>query len=321
MILTLTANPSIDRTTTIAVPLERGGVYRLAMQSDVPGGKGINVSAAVANADHDTLALYPAAATGRFSRLLAETDVPHEPIDTDDEARVNLTIIEDDGTTTKLNTPGAQLSRQDAARVLDALGRHCRDASWVVLAGSLPPGAPVDFWATCVKRVRAANPSARIAVDTSDAPLLALGAAFPAAAPEVMKPNGHELGQLAGIDGDELERRAIDGDVADVVAAARTLTAAGVGEVLVTLGAAGAVLVRDDAPALAATPPPIVALSTVGAGDSALAGYLLAREDGRPPAEALARAVAYGAAATSLPGTTIPRPDQADPAAVTVREV
>ena len=90
---------------------------------------------------------------------------------------------------------------------------------------------------------------------------------------------------------------------------------------LVTLGAAGAVLVLSDAPALAATPPPIVPLSTVGAGDSSLAGYLLAREDGLDAAGALARAVAYGSAATSLPGTTIPRPDQTNPGDVVVREI
>ncbi|MFD5867127.1 1-phosphofructokinase family hexose kinase [Corynebacterium sp. NPDC060344] len=321
MILTLTANPSIDRTTTVKGRLERGGVFRLAMQSDVPGGKGVNVSAAVAHAGHDTLALYPAASNGRFSRLLAETDIPHEPIDLPDEARVNLTIVEDDGTTTKLNTPGALLSGVDADRVLERLAHHAPQATWVVLAGSLPPGAPVDFWATCVRRVREANPDAGIAVDTSDAPLLALGEAFPAAAPEVMKPNGLELGQLAGLDGDDLERRASDGDLAAVVAAARTLNASGVGEVLVTLGAAGAVLVLADGPAFAATPPPIVPLSTVGAGDSSLAGYLLAREDGIDPAGALARAVAYGSAATSLPGTTIPRPDQTNPGAVAVREL
>lgn len=321
MILTLTANPSIDRTTTVKGRLERGGVYRLAMQSDVPGGKGVNVSAAVYNAGHETLALYPAAKSGLFSRLLAETHIPHEAIDLRNEARVNLTIVEDDGTTTKLNTPGAQLADVDAERVLARLVHHAPRASWVVLAGSLPPGAPVDFWATCVRRVREANPDAGIAVDTSDAPLLALGESFPATAPEIMKPNGLELGQLAGLDGDDLEQRAAAGDLAPVVAAARTLNAAGVGEVLVTLGAAGAVLVLDDAPALAAAPPPIVPLSTVGAGDSSLAGYLLAREDGLDAAGALAHAVAYGSAATSLPGTTIPRPDQTNPGAVVVREI
>ena len=136
MILTLTANPSIDRTTTVKGRLERGGVYRLAMQSDVPGGKGVNVSAAVANAGHDTLALYPAANNGRFSRLLAETNIPHEAIDLPDEARVNLTIVEDDGTTTKLNTPGALLSQADADRILERLSHHAPGASWVVLAGS-----------------------------------------------------------------------------------------------------------------------------------------------------------------------------------------
>lgn len=321
MILTLTANPSIDRTTTIPGPLERGGVFRLAMQSDVPGGKGINVAAAAHYAGVDTLALYPASVEGRFSRLLGATGIPHEAIDVADEARVNLTIVEDDGTTTKLNTPGATMAPVDVERTLDRIGELSPQATWVVLAGSLPPGAPVDFWAMCVRRIRAANPGARIAVDTSDAPLLAVGAAFPDSAPEVMKPNGMELGQLSGLDGSELEDRAADGDLSLIVAAARRLNARGVGEVLVTLGAAGAALVLADGPALAATPPPIVPLSTVGAGDSSLAGYLLAREEGLGAADALARAVAYGSAATSLPGTTIPRPDQTHPEQVVVREL
>ncbi|WP_295627051.1 1-phosphofructokinase family hexose kinase [uncultured Corynebacterium sp.] len=321
MILTLTANPSIDRTTTVDGRVERGGVYRLALQSDVPGGKGVNVSAAVHHAGRRTLALYPAAETGRFSRLLGETPIPHEAIDIRDEARVNLTIVESDGTTTKLNTPGAPLLTEDVDRILGRLAHHAPDASWVVLAGSLPPNAPVDFWVTCLRTVREANPDAGVAVDTSDAALRAVGDALPGDAPEVMKPNGHELGQLVGVDGREFEDRAAAGDVSGVVAAARRLNALGVGEVLVTLGPAGAVLVLDDAPALVAAPPPTVPLSTVGAGDSALAGYLLAREEGLDAAGALARAVAYGSAAAALPGTTIPRPDQTRPELVEVREI
>ena len=321
MILTLTANPSIDRTTTISGPLERGGVYRLAMGVDVPGGKGVNVSTAVHKAGRATMALYPVARTGRFSRLLAEKGIPHEAIDVADEARVNITIVEDDGTTTKLNTPGAPLPQSVADRVLDRLAHHAADSSWVVLAGSLPPGAPTDFYATCIRHLRATHPEVGIAVDTSDAALAALADNLPDAAPEVLAPNGVELGQLAGIDGNELERRAADGHLSPVVAAARRLNERGVGEVLVTLGAVGAVLVLADGPALAAAPPPIVPASTVGAGDSALAGYLLAREEGLDPAGTLARAVAYGSAATALPGTSLPDPDETHPELVAIREL
>lgn len=78
---------------------------------------------------------------------------------------------------------------------------------------------------------------------------------------------------------------------------------------LVTLGAAGAVLVTANG-AWKATPPPITVRSTVGAGDCSLAGYLLERTAGGSPAECLRTAVAYGTAAAGLPGTTIPTPAQ-----------
>ena len=87
---------------------------------------------------------------------------------------------------------------------------------------------------------------------------------------------------------------------------------------LVTLGGAGAVLVTADG-AWHATPPPTTVVSTVGAGDSSLFGYLLGDVRGGSPTERLALAVAYGSAAAGLPGTTIPQPDQTHPELVMVR--
>ena len=84
----------------------------------------------------------------------------------------------------------------------------------------------------------------------------------------------------------------------------------GVPEVLATLGQAGAVLAVEDGPVYAATPPEITPVSTVGAGDCALAGYVQARNRGESFVAALRNAVAYGAAATALPSTTIPYPEQ-----------
>ena len=143
-----------------------------------------------------------------------------------------------------------------------------------------------------------------MAVDTSEAPLQALVDALPASAPDLMKPNGEELASFTGGDADELES-----DPRATAAAARQLIERGVGAVLATLGGNGAVLVTPDG-AWHATPPPTTVVSTVGAGDSSLFGYLLGDIRGLPAPERLALAVAYGSAAAGLPGTTIPQPSQ-----------
>jgi 1-phosphofructokinase len=90
--------------------------------------------------------------------------------------------------------------------------------------------------------------------------------------------------------------------------------------VLLTLGSAGAVLVTADG-SHAAAAPRITARSTVGAGDSALAGYLLAEVAGQSPEQRLAQAVATGAAAAALPGSDVPALDHTDPDAITVRRI
>ena len=157
-------------------------------------------------------------------------------------------------------------------------------------------------------RLRGAAPGLRIAVDTSDAPLAALAAAMPAAAPDLIKPNGEELGQLAGLPAERamaLEDGAMRGEYGPVVEAARVLVERGVATVMATLGAAGAVLVTAEG-AWHAAAPKIHVLSTVGAGDSSVAGYVLADVRGGDATERLCTAVAYGSAAAGLPGTALP---------------
>lgn len=315
MILTLTVNPSIDRLARLDTELKRGGVFRLPMSEDMAGGKGINVSKALHYANVDTLALYPASNYGKFTRLLEVSGIPHEAINTMNEARVNLTLAEADGTTTKLNSPGMTLTKAHRRRVLEKLVHHAKRASWVVFAGSLPPGVPRDFYVQCMEAVQSVNPEIRVAMDTSDGPLTEVVRAFPRVQPFLMKPNAFELAQIIDADGEELEAAAMEGNYTPVAEAARALNELGVQEVLATLGEAGAVLSVKSGGCFAATSPSIVAQSTVGAGDCALAGYVMARERGDSYQDALANAVAYGAAATSLPGTTIPYPEQVHPEA------
>jgi len=316
MIVTLTANPSVDRTVTLPEPLRRGAVHRAIATTSHPGGKGVNVARVITAANVPAVAVLPGNATDPLLLALTDAGIDHRGIAFPGTARTNLTITEPDGTTTKINEPGATLSVETRAALTDCLRELAADASWVALSGSLPPGVPVGWYADLVAALRSLP--VRIAVDTSDAPLLALAAEFGRVAPDLIKPNAEELGQLAGVDGTELEAAAEAGDPNPTARAARTLIEnGGPAAVLATLGGAGAVLVTEGG-AWHATPPPIAVASTVGAGDSSLAGYLLADLDGADPAERLARAVAYGSAAAALPGTALPSPADTNPGAVTV---
>src|SRR6476659_6285476 len=189
MIVTLTANPSHDRTVNLAAPLERGAVQRAESVISQAGGKGVNISRACVSADIPSIAVLPAVKDDPFVLELLAAGIDCRPVHHEGDLRVNITITEPDGTTTKLNSPGPQATTPLLDELTAALVRRADDASWVVLAGSLPPGAPPQWYAELVTDLRAAG--ARVAVDTSDAPLQALVDALsgdPASAPHLMKP-------------------------------------------------------------------------------------------------------------------------------------
>jgi 1-phosphofructokinase len=310
-IVTLTANPSLDRTLALPGPLAEGAVMRLLSASTEPGGKGVNVARAVAAAGEDAVPVLPAAAHDPIVLALADHGLPLVTVPVEAPVRTNYTLAAPDGTTTKLNEPGAALDEVTRAALAEALRLHAADARWVALSGSLPPGTPVGWYAELVALLKGTG--ARVAVDTSGEPLGALLAGGPEAAPHLLKPNAEELAWLAGTSEAEV---LTDPDVA--LAAVRTLHERGVAEVLLTLGGDGAVLSTADGGLWSARPPRITVRSTVGAGDCSLAGYLLADLAGAPPAERLRSAVAYGAASASLPGSAVPVPAQVDGTAVRV---
>ena len=318
MIVTVTPNPSTDRTVTLSSALTRGAVHRVSSVSSEPGGKGVNVARALTLAGVDAIAVLPAAAADPFLTLLSGADVPAAPVAVRGTVRTNLAITEPDGTTTKLNEPGARLDAAELDALTAAVLDRAATASWVVLSGSLPPGVPDGWYADVVARLRGLD--CRVAVDTSDAPLAALAAGFDRAAPDLIKPNSEELAGLSGRSAEELESSVQHGDPAPVIVAARELIGRGVGAVLATLGAAGAVLVDADGAWIAA-PPPITPRSTVGAGDSSLAGFLRADVVGCDAADRLRMAVGYGSAAAALPGSALPSPAELNLDAVRVTSV
>ena len=315
MIVTVTPNPSIDRTVTLGGPLTRGAVHRVTSVTSEPGGKGVNVARALSLAGLDALALLPAAESDPIVAALHAVGVDFRCVPVTGAVRTNLAITETDGTTTKLNEPGAHLDAVALSALTQAVRDAAQRASWVVLSGSLPPGVPDDWYAQVVAML--STFPCRVAVDTSERPLAALAAAFGTAAPDLIKPNAEELASLVGASAEYLENAAAAGDPEPVVTAAKRLLDDGVGAVLVTLGAAGAVLV-DSVGSWMATPPPITPRSTVGAGDSSLAGYLRADVAGAEPPQRLQMAVAYGSSAAALPGSALPTPAQLELNAVRV---
>ena len=198
MIVTLTPNPSFDRTVELGGRLERGDVLRAVGETSQAGGKGINISRAAVAAEVPTLAVLPADSDDTFVLALLRDGIDTRATTPSGPIRANVTITEPDGTTTKLNSPGPEASPATLAAMQEALLSRAARADWIVLAGSLPPGAPKSWYADLVTRLR--ETSARVAVDTSDAPLRELVAALPAAAPDLMKPNGDELASLTGGD-------------------------------------------------------------------------------------------------------------------------
>jgi 1-phosphofructokinase len=294
MIVTLTPNPSVDRTVSIA-DLQRGEVHRATASRIDPGGKGVNISRALTAHKARTLAVLPAGGPqgDLLAELLAEAGIEVTIVPIDGSSRANIALVEPDGTTTKVNEPGPLLSGSEIGALLAGaeatLGKH---PSWLVGSGSLPPGVDHDLYAGLVRRCR--NADVRVAIDTSG---LALRSAV-AAGPDLIKPNLEEL--------EELVERSLK-TLGDVLTASVDLVTHGVGAVVVSLGRDGALLVTSSVTAHAVAPVPSP-LSTVGAGDALLAGYLYATGGGSTPVDALRTGVAWGAAAVSLPGSSMPTP-------------
>jgi 1-phosphofructokinase len=303
-VVTLTANPSLDRTLVLPGALQRGEVARLAGAATEPGGKGVNVARALAAAGADVLCVLPAGDDDPILAALRRLALPLATVPVTSPVRTNYTLAEPDGTTTKLNEPGAALDPATRTALTGALLAAAAGARWVVLSGSLSPGTPTGWYADLVRALRATG--ARVAVDTSGEPLRALLDGGPGAAPDLLKPNTEELAQLSGVAEADL---AADPDA--LLAAVHALHRRGVDTVLLTLGADGALLSSPEGQ-WSAVPPPVAVRSTVGAGDCSLAGYLLADLAGALPADRLRSAVAYGAASASLPGSAVPTPAQVD---------
>jgi len=296
-IATVTPNPALDLTTLLPV-LTPGAVNRVASAQEDPGGKGINVAGFLASQDRTV----PVAATGwlgegnaaPFRAFLSAAGIANHFVGVPGSTRTNVKVVEADERVTDLNFPGFAVGAEAEQPLLEAVGMLARAHGWVALCGSIPRGAAPDLHARLLRRAREAG--ARVMLDASGAPF----AAALGDAPDGIKPNGEELGELLG------ERIA---GVADAAGAAGRMQARGIGTVIVSLGAEGAVF-AEGAARVHAIGRPRALRSTVGAGDAMVAGWLLGTQRGLSLPDRARLATAFSLGALSTLGPRLPAPGE-----------
>ena len=301
-VLTVTLNPSIDRTIALS-SLQVGEINRAQAITLHPGGKGVNVSRAARAYGAETHALFIGGKLGEawMSSELDKASIAHTVISHGEAIRSNMTIVETDGTVTKINEPGPTLGESDIEKIKTALSALPLNGNWVVFAGRLNPGLPASAYADLATFVKSRG--AKVAVDSSGEEF---AAAVKAAAVDLVKPNHHELSELVG--------RALP-TIDDVIKAAQEVIAGGVETILCSMGADGALLITAEG-ATHCEPIEKVSGTPVGAGDILLGIFIAAGCD----VPALQKAIAWSAASVPLPGTSIPSLAQAEAVSVRTRD-
>jgi len=293
-VVTLTFNPAIDESTSVAQVLSERKM-RCGPTRYEPGGGGINVSRVLRRLGDDAPAIYPAGgpAGELLFRLLEAEGVTRWPVAIDAWTRENLNVLEESsGRQYRFCQAGPVLTHEDVERCVGRW-RDARPApAFVVVSGSLPPGVPGDLYARLAHLVR--ERGGRLVLDASGEALrraVEVGVFL-------LKPSLREFQELMGAPG---------ADEARLAELGRTLVARGGCELLVlSLGSGGALWITGSAEGRVAAPAVPVA-SGVGAGDSMVAGMVHRLLRGRDVGEAVRYGVAAAAASVMNPGTALCR--------------
>ncbi len=295
-VVCVTFNPAIDHTVFVE-RLVPGTVHRADRSHRQAGGKGVNVATmlALGGAQVAVSGFLGEDNPSLFEKHFRAHGLRDDFVRVAGETRTGIKIVDTTADeTTDLNLPGPQPTAAQCDALLSSLLSHARPGLWFVLAGSLPSSVTLDYYTTLIRTLRATG--ARVAVDTSGPAL----AAAVAAGIDLAKPNAHELAELLG--------RAPT-DFTETLAAARALRREKVPYLVVSLGHEGALFLTPDAELMAGAPP-VRVVSTVGAGDSLLAGFLQGLLTGAAPADRARLASVYAwslleSLISSLPATDI----------------
>ena len=290
MILTITLNPCIDKSTKLD-RLQPESKLRCTEVLNEPGGGGINVSKALKKLGTLSVALFPAGGHNgnMLCSLLEEEGIQFHSVDTKIETRENWIVLEESvNNQYRFTFPGRAVMEETIQPLLDQIRSF--NPTFVVASGSMPPGLPDYFYGLIVKN--ASSMGAKCIIDTSGAALQALKGkhAF------MIKPNISELNKMLNLE--QLEKK----DIAD--AAQQTVLDGYAEMIVVSMGADGAWLVTKDEKHFAAAPS-AKKRSTVGAGDSMVAGMTFMLQQQRSLKEVISFGVACGTAATMNEGTKL----------------
>lgn len=290
-IVTLTLNPAIDKSTT-AKAIVPDKKLRCTAPKFEPGGGGVNVSRALNRLRVPSTAIYLVGGySGKFyTQLLHEEGVHTLEVPIAAHTRENLIVVDESSNLQyRFGMPGPEIQPAEWTACLNAL-RQCAGVAYIVVSGSVPSGIPDNFFSDLASVAKELN--ARLIVDTSGEPLrraVEQGV-------YLLKPNLGELSMLKGVE--ELQQH-------DVVAAAKDIINNGGCEIMVvSMGASGAMLITKDE-VLSSPSPTVRKRSTVGAGDSMVAGMVKALAENKPLLEVLQYGIATGTATTINPGTEL----------------
>lgn len=290
-VATITFNPCVDKTFAVdrVVPdrkLRSHNIHRY------PGGGGINVARAIHRLGGPVKALWSCGGcAGEVLRELLDAEgVSHDPLPIADHTRENIIVMDDSsGQQYRFGMPGPDLGPQERDRWARRVGEWIEPPRFMVFSGSLPPGAPLDWYQDLLRGV---PPQSRIVVDNKQA---ALSKALEAGV-YLAKPNIHELEEVVG--------RELHGDEQIIEAAKEMIRENRVEVLLISLGRGGAIVVTaEEVDRLHA--PAVKIRSKVGAGDSMVGGLLFALDRGLSLKSATRMAVAAGAAAVMTDGTDL----------------
>ncbi|VAX34366.1 1-phosphofructokinase [hydrothermal vent metagenome] len=292
MIYTITLNPAMDRTLWVE-RIRPDDSNRIKKEQRYAGGKGIDVSRVLTALGVVNKAL---GFVGGFAGEELEGRLLNEGIACDfvrisGETRTNIIVNETStGNQTVFNARGPEIRPYEVMQMIHKVEK-VENPEIVVISGSLPPGVNPEIYRKIIEIFKGRG--AMVILDT-DGDALRVGIN---GLPDVIKPNIHELGRLVG---KELQKQD------EIISAANSVLKQGTRIVLVSMGAEGVLLISEKEQYLA-SPPKVKVENTIGAGDSAVAGFIYGLSNGKTLKESLTYAVAAGTATTLKPGTALCR--------------
>ncbi|GAB6100547.1 1-phosphofructokinase [Halanaerocella petrolearia] len=289
MITTLTINAAVDYTVETS-QLEIGAVNSVEFRRKDAAGKGINVAKDVVKLGQKAKAIACLGGSGGeyINRFLEKRKIPADISWIDGETRTNLKVVDESGDETKINQQGANISEDVLVEVKKKVLDSVATSEVIVLAGSLPPSIPQDFYHDLIKEI--GQDKVKVFLDTSGQPLKSALEVQPT----LIKPNIHELEEI-------YEQKMSQSQVIEV---GQKLVKQGIKLVLVSLGSEGAILVTEGQ-ILQANPPVVDPVSTVGAGDSMVAGMAVSYLEDKSPVDMLKFATAVSVATILQPGSEV----------------